>query len=123
MKKFLTCSVAFSLALGLAANAQESLPGGQSQQVTAEEVQALVSECESCHGKNGVSQSDSIPSLAGKSADAIVESVEQFYFYERHCPNAKGGKKPKGGARNMCDVADRLTREEILAIGRYFEAL
>jgi cytochrome c553 len=123
MKNILTCSAPLFLAMAVSAQAQESLPNDQSQQITEKEVQFLVKECESCHGKNGVSTNDSIPSLAGKSAEYILEAVEKFYFYERHCPNAKNtGEGPKSGARNMCDVADRLTKQEVLAIGAYFES-
>jgi cytochrome c553 len=111
------------LAAALASHADESLPNDEMQQIQGDELKFLVSECESCHGKNGVSQNAAIPSLAGKSADYILKSVEQFYFYERHCPNAEvKGAGPKSGARNMCDVADRLTKQEVQALGAYFES-
>jgi sulfide dehydrogenase cytochrome subunit len=123
MKNILTCSALLVLTMAFSAQAQESLPNDQMQKIGEQELQFLVKECESCHGKGGVSTNDAIPSLAGRSAESILESVEQFYFYERHCPNAKnGGEGPKSGARNMCDVADRLTKQEVLAIGAYFES-
>ena len=123
MKNILTCSALLALAIALSAYSQESLPEDQMQQISDEELQFLVQECEACHGKNGMSTNDAIPSLAGKSPEYILQAVEQFYFYERHCPNATPeGKGPKSGARNMCDVADRLTKQEVLAIGSYFES-
>ena len=123
MKPILTSSAILMLAMIITANAQETLPADEMQQVSDKELKFLVTECESCHGEKGVSQNDSIPSLAGVSADSILKSVEQFYFYERHCPNANlKGDGPKSGARNMCDIADRLTKQEVLAIGNYFEA-
>lgn len=123
MKNILTCSVLLVTTLAFSAHAQDSLPNDAMQKISSEELQFLVTECEACHGKGGKSTNQSIPSLAGKSAESILQSVEQFYFYERHCPNAKtDGDGPKSGARNMCDVADRLTKQEVLAIGEYFES-
>jgi cytochrome c553 len=123
MNPIKTSSAIVLLAASLAVHADESLPNDEMEKVQGDQLKALVSECESCHGKNGVSQNKAIPSLAGKSADYILKSVEQFYFYERHCPNADiKGPGPKSGARNMCDVADRLTKQEVEALGAYFEA-
>jgi cytochrome c553 len=112
------------MALAFSASANESLPSDELQVVSEKELQFLVSECSACHGKNGVSANEKIPSLAGKSAAYILENVEKFYFYERHCPDAEyQNGAPKSGARNMCDVADRLTKQEVLALGNYFESL
>ena len=123
MRQTLISSAILMLALAITANTDESLPHDQLQDISEKELKFLVGECESCHGSKGVSQNESVPSLAGMSADSILESVEQFYFYERHCPNANiDSDGPKSGARNMCDVADRLTKQEVLAIGRYFES-
>lgn len=122
MNKRTSCSAILMLAFALSANADESLPSDEQQVVSDKELQFLITECSACHGENGVSASDAIPSLAGKSADYILENVEKFYFYERHCPNAEHQNgEPKSGARNMCDVADRLTRQEVMAIGAWFE--
>lgn len=123
MKKLLVGCAALLLALSAPAGADPSLPSDQAQELSDDELKTLVSECESCHGKGGVSTNSTIPSLAGKSAESILESIEQFYFYERHCPNAKNnGKGPKTGARNMCDVADHLTKQEAQAVARWFQA-
>jgi cytochrome c553 len=39
--------------------------------------------CASCHGANGRSSDDSIPSLAGKDVDWIVQQLEYFQSGER----------------------------------------
>ncbi len=123
MKKRTPCSAILMLVVALSASADESLPNDEQQVVMDKELQFLVKECSACHGENGVSTNDEVPSLAGKSADYILENVEKFYFYERHCPDAEyQNGEPKSGARNMCDVADRMTRQEVMAVGAWFEA-
>ena len=39
--------------------------------------------CASCHGENGRSKDESIPSLAGKDVDWIVQQLEYFQSGER----------------------------------------
>jgi cytochrome c553 len=117
------CSAMLMVALTVSVSADESLPSDEMQVISEKELNFLISECSACHGQNGVSHNDKIPSLAGKSAEYILENVEKFYFYERHCPDADyQNGAPKSGARNMCDVADRLTKQEVLALGKYFES-
>lgn len=88
----------------------------------ADDLQAIVDECEACHGPGGLSDHDDIPSIGGRPAADIEESINQFYFYERHCPTTtyRYGDKPKS-PMNMCDVAGRLSKPEVKAIGQYFE--
>ena len=93
-----------------------ALPAG------GDEMQALIEECEACHGPGGVSDQEDIPSLAGKTTAYIQEAIKQFYFYERHCPATtyRHGDLPPS-PMNMCDIAGRLSKEEIQVLGRYFE--
>ena len=39
--------------------------------------------CASCHGANGVSNDESIPSLAGKDVEWIIQQLEYFQSGER----------------------------------------
>lgn len=118
-------SATLPLIVALSAQASESLPGDETQVVSEERLQTLVHECTACHGKDGVSHEPGVPSLAGKPAEKILEAVEQFYFYERHCSDVPGYQNgvPESGARNMCDVSNRLTKQEVQAIGKHFEAI
>ncbi len=83
----------------------------------------IVPECESCHGPGGKSDTDGIPTLAGRDADALIEMMMQFRFYERHCPEVD---PPHGGAdastMSMCDVTGRLNKYEMEAVAKHFEA-
>jgi cytochrome c553 len=81
----------------------------------------LVPECESCHGPGGKSATDGIPSLAGQDADALIEMMMEFRFYERHCPEVD---PPHGGEEastmSMCDVTGRLNKYEMEALAKHF---
>ncbi len=86
-----------------------------------QDIQALIDECEACHGPRGVSTEDDIPSLAGRDPDKLVDALEQFYYYERHCPTTsyRYGDRPKT-PMNMCNVANTLSAEDQRAIASHF---
>lgn len=90
-------------------------------EIEAVDVGALVEECESCHGPGGVSTEGDIPSLAGRDADELLEFIEQFYYFERHCPTTtyRHGDKPKV-PMNMCNVASSLSTDEKRALVNHF---
>lgn len=100
----------------------ESMPGNESQPVTVVELQALVAVCNSCHGPDGVSGQDEIPSLAGIQAEKLVEELEKFYFYERHCPSVEPGYGDGTTSyRHMCEVSGRINKQQAIALGRYYQ--
>ena len=86
-------------------------------------LQALISECEACHGPGGVSSEQDVPSLAGQSATYLRELLDQFYYYERHCPTTtyRHGDRPKTPL-NMCNVANTLSEEDKEALAKYFSS-
>ena len=100
----------------------QSLPGKDLKAVTHEQIQPLVTICESCHGTGGQTTRIDIPPIAGKPAEFILGSLEQFYYYERHCPDVeyenKDGDMEK---QSMCDITNALNQQEGLALGRHFE--
>lgn len=89
--------------------------------VGARDLQEIISECEACHGPGGVSAEEDIPSLAGKSPAWLREVLEQFYFYERHCPTTtyRSGDRPKTPT-NMCSIANTLTEGDREALANHF---
>ena len=91
------------------------------ERACGEDLQALVDECEACHGPGGVSSEPDVPSLAGREAAYIIEAMEQFYYYERHCPTTtyRHGDRPKTPL-NMCNVANTLSDEEKQALAEHF---
>jgi cytochrome c553 len=103
--------------------ADPSMPSDPSDPVTEQELQQLIAQCVACHGEHGDSDDPAVPPISGLSAVEMLDAVEDFYFFERHCPKGGGATaQAQSGARDMCDVSDRMTREEVLAIGRHFES-
>lgn len=86
-----------------------------------QDLQERIAECEACHGPNGHSTEADVPALAGKSKAYLREVLEQFYYYERHCPTTtyRSGDRPKT-PMNMCNVANTLGEEEKEALAAYF---
>jgi sulfide dehydrogenase cytochrome subunit len=87
-------------------------------------LQELIAECEACHGPGGVSTEEDIPSLAGQSPARLREILEQFRFYERHCPTTtyRSGDRPRTPA-NMCGIANSLTEADKEALANHFGSL
>ena len=116
------CRLCVMLALAgipaLRAVAQETEAPAQDAQL-----QALISECEACHGPGGVSTEADVPSLAGQSATYLRELLNQFYNYERHCPTTtyRHGDRPKTPL-NMCNVANTLSEQDKEALADYFSS-
>ena len=89
--------------------------------VAAQGLQDQIAECESCHGPGGISSEADVPSLAGKSVAYLREVLDQFYYFERHCPTTtyRHGDRPKTPL-NMCNVANTLSEEDKQALAEYF---
>ena len=89
----------------------------------AQDLQTQIEECEACHGPGGVSTEDDIPSISGMDAAELTNSLEEFYFYERHCTTTtyRHGDRPKTPL-NMCNIANVLSEEDRIALGEYFAA-
>ena len=87
------------------------------------DIDLLIDECESCHGAGGQSSQQDIPSLAGRDGDELMELLQQFYYYERHCTTTtyRHGDKPKTPL-NMCNVANTMSADEKKVIADYFAA-
>jgi cytochrome c553 len=100
-----------------------SLPGSNMEPVSQQAIQPLAQHCEDCHGTGGHSARPDVPTIAGKPAPEIVAALEQFYYYERHCPKVEVvNGDGEAVERNMCDLTNALNKQEALALARYFEA-
>ena len=66
--------------------------------------------CFLCHGMNGESTSEVFPRLAGQHAEYIAKQLAAF----------KSGQRKSSA---MADTASRLTPDEMLALGRYYEQM
>ncbi|AOW14497.1 cytochrome c, class I [Hydrogenophaga crassostreae] len=66
--------------------------------------------CFLCHGAQGESTSDIFPRLAGQHAAYIAKQLEAF----------KSGQRK---SNTMADMVAKLTPDEMLALGRYYEKM
>lgn len=103
MKKFF-CKAALA-ALGVLAAA-----GAMAQADAARAKKIVGGVCFLCHGMEGESSSEVFPRLAGQHAQYIAKQLENF----------KSGKRKSTA---MADMAARLSADEMLALGQYFEKM
>lgn len=97
----------------LACAATSALLGSGSAWAQADEARAKKiagGSCFLCHGANGESTSEAFPRLAGQHAGYVVRQLEAF----------KSGQRKSTA---MADMAARLTPDEMLALGKYYEKM
>jgi cytochrome c553 len=84
--------------------------GSVAAQGDAARAEKIVSgSCFLCHGENGESSSEIFPKLAGQHANYIAKQLENF----------KAGKRKSTA---MADMASRLSSDDMVALGQYFES-
>ena len=87
-----------------------SLPVG----VSASE---LTDKCDSCHGKNGNSEDDKVPSIAGFSAVTIEDITNQYKEGDRPADKYK----PKDGEEtDMQEIAKKLSEDQIKSVAEHY---
>jgi len=90
----------------------------------AGDLDAIIAGCDGCHGENGVSQWNDVPTIAG--IDAFVHS-DALYVYrdeERPCAMSeyRRGATDKA-ATTMCAVTKDLSDDQIEAVAEHYAAL
>jgi len=82
----------------------------------------LVSSCEECHGANGVSGAQDVPTIAGISAPVQSDALKAYKGKTRPCPkvNYKSGDTSRQG--DMCTAAKDLSDAQISDLAAYFAA-
>lgn len=74
----------------------------------------LLQGCNDCHGTNGVSQQEQVPTIAGMSAFYLEEAMLAYQEGARACPPLEWkSKEHKSPAPNMCELARELTAEQL----------
>ena len=90
----------------------------------AADLEATIEMCNSCHGDDGVSQWDDMPTIAG--IDAFVGS-EALYVYQDEARPCEMSDFRQGDtsrpATNMCAVAADLDDDTIEALAEHYAAL
>jgi cytochrome c553 len=81
----------------------------------------IVQGCEDCHGANGASTHQDVPTIAGVSATVLGDTLKAYRAKTRPCPkvNYKRGDTQRQG--DMCSVAKDLTDPAVAELAAYFE--
>ena len=101
-----TLSTAIKGLLSVAAALALSPCWAQADEARAKKIVSGV--CFVCHGAEGESASEVFPRLAGQHAEYIAKQLDNF----------KSGKRKSTA---MADMVAKLTPDEMLALGKYFE--
>lgn len=87
----------------------------------AADIATLIQPCEDCHGKDGVSQEPTIPTIAGNSSAFIVYALEAFRDKTWPCEDVKyPAGAHKGETSNMCKSMDKLSDDDMESIADYY---
>ena len=90
----------------------------------AADLDAIIADCNGCHGDNGVSQWNDMPTIAG--IDAFVHSDALYVYRDEARPCATGPYRQGDTSRpetSMCAVAGGLSDDEIEAVAEHYAGL
>lgn len=92
--------------------------------VQADDMDAMIGDCNGCHGDDGVSQWDDVPSIAGLPQFSHADALYLYRDGERPCVDSdyRQGDTSKA-ATNMCDVVADMDDDAIEAIADHYAAL
>lgn len=85
---------------------------------------ATIESCADCHGKNGISKWDDIPTIAG--VDSFVGSEALFIYRDNARPCAKSEYRQGDTSRpatDMCEIVSDFSDEMIEEIAEHFSKL
>ena len=89
----------------------------------AADVGALVKQCEDCHGRNGASQWDDVPTIAGISAPVHGDFLFAYQDKSRPCRASKYRQGDTSRPEtDMCAVAGKLSDADIEALAAHYAA-
>lgn len=95
-----------------------------SMQALAADVATIARECEGCHGKDGVSDADDVPTIAGISAAIHGDYLLAYQEKSRPCRRSKfrhgDTSRPE---TDMCAIAAKLSAADVEATTAYFAEL
>jgi sulfide dehydrogenase cytochrome subunit len=90
----------------------------------AQDLGAMVENCNSCHGTDGVSQWDDMPTIAGMDAFTHADALFVYRDEERACAESKYRMGDTSRASTtMCAVTADMSDDDIEAIADHFAAL
>ena len=96
----------------------------QTGTVSAAELDAMIETCNGCHGDDGVSQWNDMPTIAG--IDEFAHSEALYVYRDEARPCAESAFRQGDTSRpatTMCAVVRDMTDEDIEAIAAHYAAL
>ena len=87
---------------------------------SAAELDAVIDNCNGCHGDNGVSQWSDVPTIAG--IDAFVHSDALYLYRDEARPCATSAYRQGDTSRadtDMCSVTKELSEDQIEALAEH----
>ena len=86
--------------------------------IAVADLDALMQDCNGCHGEGGVSQWSDMPSIAGLGEFVIVDALYVYQDEARPCAESeyRAGDTSRP-AKTMCAVAADLSEDDIDALG------
>jgi sulfide dehydrogenase cytochrome subunit len=91
---------------------------------SASGIDALISDCNDCHGNNGISTDNDVPIIAGQSYVVLEDALIAFAADSQPCKESeyRHGDTSRA-AVTMCNLAAELGDEQIEALSEYYESL
>ncbi len=77
----------------------------------------LTEKCDSCHGKNGNSTDEKVPTIAGFSAATLEEILHDYQEEERP---AERYKPKNGDETDMIEIAKKLSDDQIKEVAKHY---
>ena len=91
---------------------------------SAGDIDALMKGCNHCHGDNGVSQWEDVPTIAGIDAFGHADALFMFRDEDRPCSESKYRQGDTSrAATTMCAIASELSDDDMEALGDAFAEL
>jgi cytochrome c553 len=87
----------------------------------AQSTQAIIDDCESCHGEGGASKQENIAVIGGMSAFYLDAQLHAYQDGYRPCEQVEYPAGPEQGEiGDMCKEVEGLSDEQIARIADYF---
>jgi cytochrome subunit of sulfide dehydrogenase len=82
----------------------------------------LVATCEDCHGANGITTSQDVPTIAHASAASLSDALKAYKAKTRPCPKVHYKRGDTKRESDMCSVAKDLSDAQLADLTAYYAA-
>lgn len=91
---------------------------------SASDIDAIIEDCNGCHGDNGVSQWGDVPTIAGIDSFGIADALFMFRDEERPCSESEYRQGDTSrAATTMCALSADLSDDDIELLGDAYAEL